>query len=242
MKKIHVSETLAFWVFYVLAWASVSVSVMLMYVHLRGNLCVAEAAVNAFVVMAPYFLLGAKWRWTALVPTWGVAAFYLTNLWYWRFFNDFMPLSNYFLWSNVGNEVIDTTLMLVKAKDMAFLLMPAVTTVAYFAMLRKPLAGYQVSSRWKWVSPVAAMALFGTCYSTELTNGSFGVPQVSPWVEYNQHGLVGYVVKESLVSLERKMQNREATDEDVKTIQQYNDRRMAIVADDTVAVHTLGGG
>ncbi len=240
MTKNRLTSRQAYWLFYALAWMSVAVPAMLMYIHLRGNACVAEAALNAFIVTLPYFFLTGKWRWTTLVPVWGVAFFYLSNTWYWRFFNDFIPLSNYFLWNNVGNEVIDTTLMLAKPKDIVFLVMPVVTTAAYFGLFRMPVRAYHVPKGWRLASPFVGLAMFVSCYTTELRNGGFTKPQVSPWVEYNIHGLVGYFVKNASLSLGRAMQSREASDEDLKLIRQYRDSRLALTTNDSMAV--LGGG
>lgn len=77
----HLSGKEAYWSFYLLSLLSIMAPIALMYIHLRGTPCIGETALNAFIVMLPYFFVGRRWRWTALLPVWAVALFFLSNLW-----------------------------------------------------------------------------------------------------------------------------------------------------------------
>ena len=206
-----------------MALASVAMPIMFTYLIVRSNLNVVESMVNAFLVMLPYFFVGKRWRWTALLPMWAVLLFVLTNAWYCRFFGDFIPLADYFLWSNLGDEVIGTTLMLMKAKDAALVAPSIATTLLYLFFLRKPLREYDTPRVWRVPSLVAGIMAFVMVYNKEITGGGFTFAYVSPFAEYDHHGLVGYVVKKSYLPFVLNLRRREASKDDMAVVRRYDD-------------------
>ncbi len=213
-----------------MALASVAMPIMFTYLIARSNLSVVETMVNAFLVMLPYFFVGKRWRWTTLLPMWAVLFFVLTNAWYCRFFGDFIPLADYFLWSNLGDEVIGSTLMLMKAKDAALVAPSIATTLIYLFVLRKPLRDYDTPRVWRLPSLVAGVMAFGVLYAGEITGGGFTFAYNTPLEEYNHHGLVGYVVKKAYLPYVLSLQRREASEDDMAVVRRCEDihRRLAM--------------
>lgn len=134
--------------------------IVLMNIHLRGTMSLFEALANALLISLPFFFIPPRWRWSALVPVWLVALFFLTNMWYWRFIGNFMPITNYFLFNNVDSTVAGAVVSLMKVKDMVMVAPAAVITVCYFIYFRRRIRHYPVSLKMQWLGTAVIVALF----------------------------------------------------------------------------------
>ncbi len=224
------------WVFYAMVVLAIMWPIVLMNIHLRGTMSLFEALANALLISLPFFFIPPRWRWSALVPVWLVALFFLTNTWYWRYFGDFMPVTSYFLWNNVDSMVVGAAMSMFKVKDMSMVIPAMGLTLMYFLFFRNRI-NRRFTKRVRMAALGIILSLFigneaYIIYSGnridrikgvektlwESTVQHFGTEQVAPWVEYNVSGLVAYFAKSYGRIIYNNLRSRDASSEDIARI------------------------
>ena len=90
-----------------------------------------QAAGDTMIILLPYWFLPPRWRWTAIIPLWGIAVFGWVNLLYFRVFTDIMPWSVLFMWNNIDSNVTANILTNVPPSDICLLILPLVATLMF---------------------------------------------------------------------------------------------------------------
>lgn len=98
---------------------------------------------GAFFLL-PYWLLPTRWRWTIAIPVWGIALWILSNLCYYRFWNDFYSPSTIFVWGNYSSELIKMGASLFRASDWVYVIIPLIVTGISIFLQRKAKQKYSV--------------------------------------------------------------------------------------------------
>lgn len=150
------------WLLYLLAVLAVAIPISLMYLRFRGDFSWSQSLGNALLVIMPFVLLTPRFRWTVLIPVWLTAIFYESNLLYWRFFRDFIPLRDYFLFQNFDAITFNAGLSMVKVVDLALILPAVAVSLIYFVWLRKPAAA--PSSRFSVKSKIIVVTTSIICF------------------------------------------------------------------------------
>ncbi len=85
----------------------------------------------------PWWWAGGRWRrlWL-LLPLWGLAAFFLFNIWYHRVFYDFIPASSVFNTKCFNSLVFTTIPSLIRWRDWLVITILIITTIAIFWPIR----------------------------------------------------------------------------------------------------------
>lgn len=100
----------------------------------------------------PYWLLPPKWRWSVMLPVWGMAIWILSNLCYFRFWNDFYPPSTIFISGNYDSEILGIGFSLIEPGDWIFFAAPVLVTVCALIVGIKGLDRQKFSGKMKLVA------------------------------------------------------------------------------------------
>ncbi len=152
----------AHWILLFLAIFTVTGSISLMHVIMSGDLLLLPSLGSALIVVLPFILLPPRFRWTVLIPAWLIAVFFESNVLYWRFTDDFIPLHNFFMVRNFGAVTFKAGLALVKAADIVLFLPAIAITSIYLLWLRKPAA--DPSSRFAAKPKMIILAASVLCF------------------------------------------------------------------------------
>lgn len=98
------------------------------YFSFKTNVFIALA--DASVILCPFFLLPAKWRWTVVVPVLFVPLFLLANTLYFRNFQDLIPLRSVLSESSYNAFVFRSAFDSLRPADAAYAVCAAVLAVA----------------------------------------------------------------------------------------------------------------
>lgn len=203
--------------FFATAFIGITAAIMLMSsligdsdtIKLRLLLFSADSA----IILSPYWLLKPRWRWTILPLAWIISLFLEANVLYFRYWHDLIPLSAVFIPANYNSLVFDSVPSLISAVDSFFFLIPAIITVAYFAIRPWHTTSYTVPAK------VAAIVLSIMLYAGTLTvsidssrrwNLRVGKPETnfsdlfmrrfsrksSQFDMWKNHGLTAYVINQ----------------------------------------------
>ena len=85
--------------FYLIAVAVTGLQ-LLLFNHLADSIPMAYLA-DAAIMLYPLFLLPRRGRWLINLPFWAITLFLLINIWYFRSYEDIMPLSSFFMTDNI---------------------------------------------------------------------------------------------------------------------------------------------
>lgn len=87
-----------------------------------------KAIGDVCLILAPYWLLTPKWRWTALILVWAAAIWGICNLVYFRFWNDLIPPAAVTMGGNMDSNLVGYGLALLRWRDILFLLPPCLAS------------------------------------------------------------------------------------------------------------------
>ena len=122
------------------------------YSNAIGTLIKAVGDIS--IILAPYWLLSSKWRWTAVIPVWLVPIWCVCNLAYFRFWNDLIPPSSVTMGGNMDSDLVGYGLALLRWGDLLFLLPPCLASIGLW--LIKPKMSSPLRPMMKW-------CFFGVC-------------------------------------------------------------------------------
>lgn len=108
-----------------------------------------KIAADAAVIMMPYWLLPGRWRLSALVPVWGVAAMCICNSFYYRFFTDCMPPEALAQGVNADAALVGSVTGACTPSDVAALAVPVVATALW--CIRRVRRAVQASDMRAWL-------------------------------------------------------------------------------------------
>lgn len=118
---------------------------------------------DAIILMLPFPLLKARYRWTALIPVYVATLWTIGSLWYHRFWGDLPGISSFFLVSNLGTELFRSVLALWKPVDFLILLLPLIVNLAYVFGWKRSVKSLSLNFRDKtlWSAACFLSFLFG---------------------------------------------------------------------------------
>lgn len=122
------------------------------YSNAIGTLIKAVGDIS--LILAPYWLLSAKWRWTAIIPVCVVPIWCVCNLAHFRFWNDLIPPASVTMGGNMDSDLVGYGLALLRWSDLLFLLPPCLASIVLWSI--KPKKPSPLCPMMKW-------SLFGAC-------------------------------------------------------------------------------
>ncbi|MDE6778392.1 MAG: sulfatase-like hydrolase/transferase, partial [Alistipes sp.] len=220
-----------------------AIPIALMYLRLRGYFSWSQSLGNALLVIMPFVLLPPRFRWTVLFPVWLTAIFYESNLLYWRFFRDFIPLRDYFLFQNFDPITFNAGLSMAKVVDLALILPAISASLIYFIWLRKPAAAS--SSRFSVKSKIIAVVVSILCFAgSELWHVYYyskqpillaiqdryniKIKRNCVYAEYNTTSLVTYIAKGLICELYLAFCTRELDDAEHAAVAEFWNRHRSV--------------
>lgn len=84
------------------------------------------------MVLIFYWILPKKFSWINIVIIWLLSIFFMSNLWYFRFWGQMITPLFYRLWKNLNGDTIASVKALFSVFDSVFIVLPTVLTVIYF--------------------------------------------------------------------------------------------------------------
>lgn len=122
---------------YLVMWVALFIPLAYFYLEIFHDIdsiadLAVKAAIDAVAIMSPFWLLPPRWRRSALVPVWIVAAFLFINILYFRFFGDMMQFRVMGFTGNVNGVLMSSALALIHPADIIYLLCPAAATIYTF--------------------------------------------------------------------------------------------------------------
>ncbi|MDE6271166.1 MAG: hypothetical protein K2M12_09990, partial [Muribaculaceae bacterium] len=116
---------------------------------------------DAALIMLPYWLLPGRWRWTALIPVWGVAIMCICNSMYYRFFSDCMPIEALYQAGNTHGNMLRSIGGTLKVSDAIAVLIPvAVTALWCVPGVRRAVVAAKIRRSAAVVACVVSAAIF----------------------------------------------------------------------------------
>ncbi len=119
------------------------------------------AAVDALLILSPYFLIPRKWRWSVIIPMTVMPVFLYVNLLYVRNVGDVMGFSTMFGFTNATGVVATAAFASVKAIDLCIFI-PYLVFIGFFIRLCPKIGRKRYSRRFRliWVVFVLVAFLF----------------------------------------------------------------------------------
>ena len=109
---------------------------------------IMKAFGDVALILFPYWLLAPKWRWTAVLPLWIFAIWGVTNLAYFRFWNDLIPPAAVTMGGNVDGDLMGYGAALLRSSDVLMILIPCVASISL--KLIRPKLSVSFRPRLKW--------------------------------------------------------------------------------------------
>lgn len=78
-----------------------------------------------------YWILPKRWSWIVVALLWLLSLFFIINIWYYRFWHEFVSPTFYRLWGNVNGDLLASVKSLIKFTDLLYLVIPAGLTIFY---------------------------------------------------------------------------------------------------------------
>lgn len=188
-----------------------------MDLHLKGTLKLIPNLILSSLIGLPFVFIKPRLRFLALIPIWLVTIFILTNLWYFRFCEDFIPLKNYFLFENYGFDLFGAGVEMIKPKDIVIAIPALLMTFAYIFHVFSSAKGIVFGRKAKWIISISTLLLFSgnevvRANNENKANGSLRLIgqwivfhrynpnkiDFAPWVDYNLTDFGSYIFRNSL--------------------------------------------
>lgn len=150
----------------ILFFAVMYVAVLIEWVILKGQLGIAysngfgtalKALGDVALILSPYWLLSAKWRWTSTVFIWIYSLWSIANLAYFRFWDDLIPVAAITMGGNVDGNLMEYGFSLLRWVDVWYVVIPALVTFAFCSL--KPWKGGRLDWRIKLICVAASLAV-----------------------------------------------------------------------------------
>lgn len=107
---------------------------------------------DILLILLPYWLVGRRWRWTVIAPALFVAAFFLINIWYMRFWGDLLPLTALCMAANINGLLLGSVEGVAAPSDLMFVLPPVILLGAIIFLQKKvkkePGTGWKTKCGW----------------------------------------------------------------------------------------------
>jgi len=149
------------WIEFALVICCMALPMMLINIHLKETpLAFCAFAISALIAL-PFIFISSRMRPLSLIPVWLVAIFYVINMWYWRIFQDFIPIQNYFLVGNFTSDLWSAGFNQAKPIDFA-LVFPAVCLSLFYAL---KLNRYSGSKGFSFRCRIIVGAIVTVCFA-----------------------------------------------------------------------------
>lgn len=132
MLKLKQNNLLFFAVMYVavlIEWVIFKEQLGINYSNAFGT--ALKALGDVALILSPYWLLSAKWRWTSVACVWLYSFWDIANLAYFRFWDELIPVSAITMGGNVDDNLIEYGISLLRWVDICYLVIPALVTAAF---------------------------------------------------------------------------------------------------------------
>lgn len=124
---------------------------------------------DAILLTSIFWILPQRKRWLIILPVTFVSIFSLINIWYFRFWNDILPVSCLTMTENVNALLFNSILGLLSLSDLIFVLPIALNIYAY-TYCRK-LSNDRFSNRTKFCGVILSLSCFLTSQAAMSESG-----------------------------------------------------------------------
>lgn len=181
---------------------------------------VAISVANALLLLAPYWILNRRWRWTVCIPMTLLTLWCLMQMCYCRAYDDLMPWQSLTMTENVNSTLVASTVALLRWQDLLIIVPFLLLVVA--CLLGKRSKGIE-RHRFKWFLFTLLACLFfsalGYLNGTDNYRKRF-FHNFSNSEYFAQNGLIPY----GLFSVYQSLFNAQTvTDEDLALVRQFID-------------------
>ncbi len=150
--KIPASSSLFVVTWILLAFQIASFYLLAHFTHFSTLTNIFFAAVDALIILSPYFILPKGWRWTIIIPMTVMPVFLYVNLLYVRNVGDVMGFSTMFGFTNATGVVATAAFASVKAIDLCIFIPYLIFIIFFFCRcLRISKKRYSKRFRILWV-------------------------------------------------------------------------------------------
>lgn len=115
---------------------------------------IIKAVGDVSLILAPYWLLSSKWRWTAIILVWMAPICSVCNLAYFRFWNDLIPPAAVTMGENMDSNLIRYGLALLTWRDSLWLLPASFASIVLWSIKLQESSSLRL---------VMKLSLFGIC-------------------------------------------------------------------------------
>lgn len=88
------------------------------------------------LIYSLYFFIPNSKKWIILIAQWLISIFFISNILYYRFNGELLSPFIYKLTGNINQDLIESTKMLIRWKDITYLMIPVITDILYYLLFR----------------------------------------------------------------------------------------------------------
>lgn len=113
---------------------------------------------DGLLILLPYWFLPRRLRWSIILPVWLLSGWWVMNIWYARFWDDFLPSTAILMVKNMNGTLTGSVLALWKIADILYLIIPTAVTILYIALRRHIDGEPRFSRRERLIASLATVA------------------------------------------------------------------------------------
>ncbi|MCH5347595.1 MAG: sulfatase-like hydrolase/transferase [Muribaculaceae bacterium] len=194
-----------------------------------------------FLLFSPYWFISNRYKWTSIFPILFLSFFFIVNIWYFRFWDNFLPTTSLHATKNINGMLLNSIRGLVKASDLIFLF-PSAIILTYICFFNKKLKReIPLRIKCKWIFFVASLTAFlffqfiriekarrwyqndfelRLSYKQMLIN-DLNNPVFNSIHYFNTNGIIFYMIRFFSDYVKISNIRQELSEEELKTIREY---------------------
>lgn len=149
------------WLIYIVSFLSVFTIIFLFSFLIKEvssvKLRIVIFAGDTFLLLSPYWLLPQSKQKSILIPVWLIPIFLMVNVWYFRYWNDLIPITSIFTWSSYNLLVAKSVASVISWKDILFVIVPGITTII---VARCRFTSDKIPRPYNWILFLGSLLVF----------------------------------------------------------------------------------
>lgn len=122
---------------------------------------IIKAVGDVSIILAPYWILPPKWRWSAIILVWLAPILCICNLAYFRFWNDLIPPAVVTMGGNMDSNLVGYGLALLRWRDCIWLLPASVATIVLWRIKLQESSSLSPVMKWSLLGVFLIVGLSG---------------------------------------------------------------------------------
>lgn len=151
--------------FYFLNLVAFLILILVVNINLGEEYQFGKSAIYAFtgdflLLFSPYWILPNRYKWTVISPIIFLSVFFVINIWYYRFWGNFLPTTSLHATGNINETLLNSVAGLVMWYDLIFLL-PSTIIIIYLVLFNSELKNEKpLRIKQKWVLFINSIVAF----------------------------------------------------------------------------------